>query len=60
MFDLQQFIIDSHWKIIAHYRKLLATSTSDGERDHIKSLIEKHEQSLERELEKLQAPRRAA
>jgi hypothetical protein len=60
MFDLQHFIVDSHWKIIAHYRELLATSTSDEERDHIESLIEKHEQSLQRELDKLQAPRRAA
>ena len=60
MFDLQHFIVDSHWKIIAHYRELLARSTSDEERDHIESLIEKHEQSLQRELDKLQAPRRAA
>ena len=60
MFNLQQFIVDSHRKIIAHYRELLATSTSGGERDHIESLIEKHERSLQRELDKLQVPRRAA
>jgi hypothetical protein len=58
VFNLQQFIVDSHRKIIAHYRELLETSTSNGERDHIESLIEKHERSLQRELDKLQAPRR--
>jgi hypothetical protein len=60
MFDLRRFIVDSHCKIIAHYRELLATTTSDEARDHIGTLIEKHEQSLRRELEKLQAPRLAA
>lgn len=60
MFNLQQFIVDSHCKIIADYRELLATSTSDGECDHIKSLIETHEQSLQRETRQAAdtAPRR--
>jgi hypothetical protein len=60
MFDLHHFIIDSHCKIIGHYKLLLATSRSDEERDRFKRMIEEHEQSLQRELEKLPAPRRAA
>jgi hypothetical protein len=40
MFDLRRFIVDSHCKIIAHYRELLATTTSDEARDHIGTLIE--------------------
>jgi hypothetical protein len=60
MFDLRRFIVDSHWKIIAHYRQLLATSTSDEERDRIKRSIEEHEQLLQRELENLPESRRAA
>ena len=60
MFDLHSFIVDSHAKIIAHYRQLLATAQSDEERDDIARSIEKHEQSLKRELEHLPPPRRAA
>ena len=60
MFDLRKFIAESHRKIIEHYRQLLATSKSDEERERIRRLIERHEQSLQQDLGAARPTRRAA
>jgi hypothetical protein len=60
MFDLQKFIIESHEKIIGHYRQLLQSATSDTERERFRRCIEEEERALSRTLAEQPMSRRAA
>ena len=60
MFDLQNFIIESHLKIIGHYTQLLNSATSESERERYRRCIEEQDQSLQRLCEEQSKVRRAA
>lgn len=58
-FDLQKFIVDSHEKIIGHYRRLLESSTSEIERERFRRCLQEEEHALRRALKEQPASRAA-
>jgi hypothetical protein len=58
MFDLHQFVIQGHEKIIAHYQRLLETAKSDFERDRFRRCIEQEQRAVSRLLQ--HGPRKRA
>jgi hypothetical protein len=60
MFDLRNFVIEGHEKIIGHYRRLLESSTSEPERERFRRCIEEELEALNRFLEQAPRSKRAA
>lgn len=60
MFDLRQFIIAGHEKIIGHYQRLLDSSSSEVERERLRRCIADEQQALQRVLRQGSRVRQAA
>jgi HEPN domain-containing protein len=60
MFDLRQFVIEGHERIIAHYQRLLETAKSDFERNRFRRCIEEEQQAVSRLVQHEPRSRRAA
>jgi hypothetical protein len=60
MFNLRQFIVRSHEKIIDHYLRLLRTSQSEEDEAFYRAAMQRHEEELDRIVEETVLPLRRA
>ena len=61
MFELDNFVIRGHEKVIDHYRRLRDSSTSDMDRAHFQRRMDQEREALNRYLAQgLRGPQRAA